>query len=94
MALASVMVCAESAPAGSLAGPLTDALCPAGQSAFLLPAYLIHPDQASAVEAAYSPVDLSTLAGFFGAGFSIVVFFFLLGVVGHAFLAPFWASHK
>lgn len=87
-------MCAVTAepPTGALAGPFTVPGCPDGQSGFLVSAFLVPADQASIAEQAYTPPTVENLAAMFGVGFSIVMFFFLLGVIGHTLMRPFWAS--
>lgn len=89
---ATVHVCAATAPASVVSGPIADAACPAGESLYLVRAYLVSESSSLAIDASMEPVDPAQAAWVFGYGFAIVMFFFLLGVVGHAFLGPFWGK--
>lgn len=89
-----VVVCASAAPgvgAGQQAGPLPG-ICPTGQDAYLVEAYLPFSTSASALDAGLGPIDLAEAAGFFWLGLSLVVLFWVMGLGGSVLLRPFWAS--
>lgn len=86
-----VLICAASSPPDGTPVVSEAVLCPSGLYPYLVDAYLIDASSASSVESVFQPFDFSEGAEFFQLGFGVVIFCFLLGVVGHVLLAPWWS---
>lgn len=88
----NVVVCSPTAPgagAGQLAGPFDLAMCPSGQSAFVVESYVPLSGSDSFFDGLMSPFDTSIASAIFGFAFGLVVFFYLLGWKGSLLLKPF-----
>lgn len=88
--LVSALVCSPSAPVGAVSVAETFTGCPEGQSAYLVQAYLPFPETSSYLDGITVPFDVATGASFFSFGFGAVCFCYLLGVVGHVLLRPWF----
>lgn len=91
----NVLVCSASVPSGGAvqAGELlTHGVCPAGQMAYVVPAYLPYQDSGSYIDGLVRSFDPAIAGGIFGFAFGVVVFFYLLGVKGSVLVKPFWSG--
>lgn len=75
----TVPVCSDHVPAASQPANFQ---CPAGQSAYFVSAYLS--------DSSTESIDTSSAATFFGFGFGIVIFFWVLGLKSSLLIKPFW----
>lgn len=91
----NVIVCSSAVPSGgatAAGGLLAYGACPAGQTAYMVPAYLPFSDSASYIDGIMRPFDPAIAGGIFGFGFGVVVFFYLLGLKGSVLIKPFWSG--
>jgi hypothetical protein len=90
-----IVVCSESDPGtgnGQAYGPVSDAVCPNGQNAYLVTSYVPFSTSQSIFDGLALPFDAAAGGGIFGFGFGVVVFFWLLGLKGSVLLRPFWGK--
>lgn len=81
----NVLVCASGRPTGGVS--FTGFSCPKGQAAYSVSSDFLF--QGSAHGNTFDP---SVAGGFFGFGFGIIVFFYLLGLKGSVLIRPFWSG--
>lgn len=92
----SVVVCSGSVPAGGafpVSGSMTG-VCPNGQVAYVVPAYVPFSESAAAIDGVMSPFDPAIGSGIFSFGFGVVVVFYLIGLKGSVLVRPFWSSWR
>lgn len=93
----SVLACAASLPAdGALpaGGAVASGVCPAGQAAYVVPAYVPFAESATYIDGLMAQFDPSVAGGLFSFGFGLVVFFYLLGLKGSVLIKPFWSGWR
>jgi hypothetical protein len=93
----SIVACADSTPAGG-AFLANDAalgdICPAGKTLYVVPSYVPFAESGIYIDGLMGQFDASTAGGFFGFGFGLVVFFYVLGLKGSVLMKPFWSSWR
>lgn len=93
----NVAVCSSSLPSGGAVlatGAFSSGVCPEGQIAYVVPAYLPFSESATYIDGLMSVFDPSVAGGLFGFGFGIVVFFYVLGLKGSVLVKPFWSGWR
>jgi hypothetical protein len=88
-----VLICSGQPPgaaAGQVGGPADLSICPSGQQAYAVQAYLPYAGAQQYFDALATPFDPTAASGIFGFGFGLVVFFYVLGLKGSILLKPFW----
>jgi hypothetical protein len=93
--LVNVIACAATGPADGAVlagGAIASGVCPDGQVAYVVPAYVPFAESAAYIDGLMSQFDPSVAGGLFGFGFGLVVFFYLLGLKGSVLIKPFWSG--